>query len=351
MNLLLMAALLAGNAFFVGAQFALIAARRDQIEPLARAGHRSARITLGQMRRLSWMLAGSQLGIAACSLGLGAVAEPAVAGLLESAFDALSLPSGALHPVSFLLALAVVSYAHMVIGEMVPKNIALAAPLRSALLLGPLIAAWVRATRPILAAINGLANGVLRLFRVQPKSELDSTYTSAELTDLIAESVAEGLLTPTDQQRMLRALRLDEATVGSLTIATADLVTLRPDSTAGDLEDLVARTGYSRFPVRATDGDDHDELVGYVHAKDLLDLAQERSDATLPPRLVRPMLTVDAELPLSKAFSVLQRSGRHLGLVSAGGRTVGVVALEDVLEELVGEIHDASHIRGENATS
>jgi CBS domain containing-hemolysin-like protein len=350
MNLLIMAGLLAGNAFFVGAQFALIAARRDQIEPLARAGQRAARITLGQMRRLSWMLAGSQLGIAACSLGLGAVAEPAVAQILESSFDALSLPSGALHPVSFVLALAVVSYAHMVIGEMVPKNIALAAPLRSALLLGPLIALWVRATRPILAAINGLANGVLRLFRVQPKSELDSTYTSAELADLIAESVAEGLLTPTDQQRLIRAIRLDERTVRSVTMAMTDLVTLPPDSTAGDLEELVARTGYSRFPVRTTDADGHDDLVGYVHAKDLLDLSEDRVDAGLPARLIRPMLTVDAELPLTKAFSVLQRSGRHLGRVSADGRTLGVVALEDVVEELVGEIHDASHIDGEGAS-
>jgi CBS domain containing-hemolysin-like protein len=344
MNLLLVGVLLAGNAFFVGSQFALIAARRDQVEPIAEAGHRAARSTLRQMRQLSWMLAGTQLGIAACSLGLGAVAEPAFASILESVFHHLALPSGLLHPVSFVIALAVVSYAHMVIGEMVPKNIALAAPLRSALLFGPLIAAWVRMTRPVLVAINSVSIGVLRLFGVQVKSELDSTYNSAELSDLIAESVAEGLLAPTDEQWLLRALRLDQRATRSLTIELDQLVALEPDSTVGDLEALVARTGYSRFPIRTVGADGHDDLVGFVHAKDLLELHEARRSAPLPKRLIRPMVTVDADLSLTKAFTALQRSGRHLGRVTDGGRTRGVVALEDILEELVGEIEDASHI-------
>lgn len=346
MSLVLVIALLAGNAFFVGAQFALIAARRDQIEPLAQEGHRAARITLRQMRQLSWMLAGSQLGIAACSLGLGAVAEPAIAGYLEGGFDALHIPHGLLHPVSFLIALALVSYAHMVVGEMVPKNLALAVPLRSALLLGPLIAGWVRVTRPILVSINAAANGILRLVRVEPKTELESTYTPSELADLIAESVAEGLLHPDEQQRLLRALRLDQVTARDLTISLADLLTLPPNGTVGDLGDLVARTGYSRFPVRTTDGDGQPELIGYVHAKDLLGLDLTRPEMPIPAHLVRPMVTIDVALPLTKSFAALQRAGHHLGRVTEAGRTLGVVALEDIVEELVGEIEDASHVAG-----
>ena len=342
--MLLVVVLLAGNAFFVGAQFALIAARRDQIEPLAQQGHRTARVALGQMRHLSWMLAGSQLGIAACSLGLGAVAEPAFAHLLEGLFDALALPSGLLHPVAFVIALAVISYAHMVIGEMVPKNLALAAPLRAALVLSPPIAFWVRMTRPILVAINAAANGILRLFRVEVKSEINSTYTPAELADLIAESVAGGLLHPDDEQRLLRALRLDQVTTRSLAIPSERVVSLAPNSTVGDVEALIARTGYSRFPVSSPADSGSDELVGYVHAKDLLEIDDYEQSTPLPQRLIRPMVTIDADLPLTSAFSSLQRAGLHLGRVTEGGRTLGVVALEDVLEELVGEIQDASHI-------
>src|SRR5215207_596607 len=182
MSLLLVALLLAGNAFFVGAQFALVTSRRDQVEPLAKAGHRAARTTLHQMQQLPRMLAGSQLGIAACSLGLGAVAEPAFAQLLVAGFDALSLPARLLHPTSFVIALSLIAYAHMVIGEMVPKNLALAQPLRAALLLGPPMAAWVIATRPVLVAINAAANAILRVFRIELKSELPSAYTPEELT-------------------------------------------------------------------------------------------------------------------------------------------------------------------------
>jgi magnesium and cobalt exporter, CNNM family len=344
MSMVLVVVLLAGNAFFVGAQFALIAARRDQIEPLAQQGHRTAKITLGQMRRLSWMLAGSQLGIAACSLGLGAVAEPAFAHLLEGVFDALALPSGLLHPVAFIIALGVISYAHMVIGEMVPKNLALAAPLRSALVLGPPIALWVRVTRPILMAINATANGILRLFRVEPKTEISSTYTPEELADLIGESVAEGLLHPVDEQRLLRALRLDQVTTRALTIPSEQVVSVGPESTLGEVEALIARTGYSRFPVSSAADDGPGELVGYVHAKDLLELDRYDEQTPLPSRLIRPMVSIEADLPLTQAFSALQRADRHLGRVTDGGHTLGVVALEDVLEELVGEIEDASHI-------
>jgi CBS domain containing-hemolysin-like protein len=350
MSMLLVVVLLAGNAFFVGAQFALIAARRDQIEPLARQGHRAARVTFRQMRRLSWMLAGSQLGIAACSLGLGAVAEPAFAHILEGVFDALAIPHQLLHPVAFVVALGMISYAHMVIGEMVPKNLALAAPLRAALVLGPPIALWVRITRPILMAINAAANGILRLFRVEPKTELNSAYTPAELVDLIGESVSEGLLHPVDEQRLLRALRLDQVTARALTIPMEELVSVGPHSSASDVEALIARTGYSRFPVASPAADEPDELVGYVHAKDLLELDPADGEAPLPSRLVRPMVTIDADLPLTRAFSALQRAGRHLGRVTEGDRTLGVVALEDVLEELVGEIQDASHIDDQTRT-
>jgi CBS domain containing-hemolysin-like protein len=338
MSIVLAVLLLAGNAFFVAAQFSLITARRDQIEPLAEAGSRSARVALGQIQHLSRMLAGSQLGIAVCSLGLGAVAEPAFGHLLEGAFDTLRLPSGLLHPVAFLIALAFVSYLHMVFGEMVPKNLALAGPVRSALLLGPPMAGWVRGTRPLLVTINGLANGILRLVRIQPKDELATAYTPEELTDLFSESAAAGLLDPDEQERLARALALDRVTAGDLLLPLADLVTVTDATTGSELEQLVARTGYSRFPVRA--GAD---LVGYVHVKDLLELDPSAYRQPIPARLRRPMVIVEAGLPLTQAVAAMQRAGSHLGRVVRGPQTLGAIALEDILEELVGEVHDASH--------
>jgi CBS domain containing-hemolysin-like protein len=337
MRLLIAVLLLAGNAFFVGAQFALITARRDQIEPLARAGRRAARTTLAQMRHLPQMLAGSQLGIAVCSLGLGAVAEPGIADLLEGGFDALGLPEGLLHPIAFVLALAFVSYLHMVLGEMVPKNLALAGPVRAALVLGPPIALWVRCTRPVLLAINGLANAVLKVFRIEPKDELSEAYTAEELGDLISESAAEGLLDGEEQQRLTRALALDTATARDLLLPLASLVTVTASTTARELEQLVARTGFSRFPLRSGD-----TLTGYVHVKDLLDIDPADYDKPLPTR-VRPMVVVDAALPLTGSFTALQRAGNHMGRVQEAGRTLGAITLEDVLEELVGEVQDASH--------
>jgi len=330
-SLLLAVIFLLGNAFFVGAQFALITARADQVEPLAESGARGARAALAQMRGLSRMLAGSQLGIAACSLGLGAVAEPAFAHVLQSAFDAVHVPEGLLHSVSFVIALAFVSYCHMVLGEMVPKNLALAGPVRAALWLGRPMAMWVRATRPILVVTNGLANAVLRVLRVEPKDELGGSYTAADFADLFTASAAEGLLDHEEQRRLHRALRLEHTSAGDLLVPMTQLVTIGPGTTPRQLEQLVARTGHSRFPVSSGD-----ELPGYLHAKDILDLDESAFDEPIPARLWRAMVSLHPADSVSVVFTGLQRAGAHLGRVVESGRAIGVVALEDVLEPLVG---------------
>jgi magnesium and cobalt exporter, CNNM family len=340
MSLLLALAFLVGNGFFVGAQFALITARRDQIEPLAKSGNRAARTTLAQIRDLSRMLAGSQLGIAACSLGLGAVAEPAIAHLLENVFDAVRLPADVRHPIAFLFALALVSFCHMVLGEMVPKNLALAGPVNAALTLGPPMAAWVWLTRPILLVINGLANALLKLIKVDPAAELGGGYTADELTDVIAESAAGGLLDTTDQQRLTRALALSQRTARDITIAWHELATATGTATARDLEQLGATTGYSRFPVRAGK-----QVLGYLHAKDVLDVAAADYDKTVPSRLRRPMVDIDAKLPLTETLTAMQQAGSHLGHVTTNGDSLGVITLEDVLSQLIGDTNDSEGLR------
>ena len=174
---LLAVGLLLANAFFVGAEFALISARRTQIEPRVLEGSRRARITLKAMENVSLVMAGAQLGITACSLGLGAVGEPAVAHLLEPGFHALGVPDAWLHPVAFVVAMSIVVYLHVVLGEMVPKNLAIAGPERSALLLGPPMMAVVWVLKPVVVVLNAIANGLLRLVRVEPKDEVSSVFT------------------------------------------------------------------------------------------------------------------------------------------------------------------------------
>ncbi|HVX42837.1 MAG TPA: hemolysin family protein [Mycobacteriales bacterium] len=341
MTLVLIVVLLLGNAFFVAAQISCIAVRRDQIEPLARAGDRRARVSLNALRDIPMMLAGTQLGIALCSLGLGAVAEPGVASLLEDGFHALSLPDALLHPISFAIALGIVSFCHMVLGEMVPKNISLAGPVRVTLLLSLPFSMWVRVTRPLLRLISALADGVLRIVGVQPQAEASGAYTSAELADVIHHSAAEGMLDPEDMQRLDRALQFDAHTVREVAIPVEDLVTAKETTTVYELEDLVARTGFSRFPIVADA--DPSTVLGYLHIKDTLAIPESRLDTPIASRLRRPMIAIEADCPLLEACTKLQRAGTHLGRVTDGSGTVGIIALEDILETLVGTVHDASH--------
>lgn len=330
------AGLLLGNAFFVGAEFALISARRSQIEPRAAEGGRGARTTLWAMERVSTMLAGAQLGITVCSLGLGAVGEPALAHLIEPPFEALGLPPSLLHPIAFTLALALVVYLHMVLGEMVPKNIALAAPERSALILGPLLAAIVRLTRPIIWLLNASANGVLRLMRIEPREEVSSAFTAEEVAAMISESRREGLLDHEEHELLTGALQYERVHAHDLVIRHDGVVSVDRGVTAGEVEDLVARTGFSRFPVRNTDG----ALIGYLHVKDVLDL---EPDQRVPDGRIRQLPRIAADATVDDIVAELQRTGSHLGLVSRPATVLGVVALEDAIEELIGEVVDAAH--------
>jgi len=324
---------LLGNAAFVAAQFALITTRRDQVEPLAQAGNRRASVALAQMRGLDRMLAGSQLGIALCSLGLGAVAEPAFAHRLEQAFGAWSLPDSVLHPAAFVVALAFVSFCHMVLGEMVPKNLALASPLRSALALGLVMAVWTKLTGFVLTVISALANGLLRLGGVQPASELHTSYSTEDLVHLVNESAAEGLLERGDQRRLQQALAMDTLTLADILISLDNLVTLSPGARIADLQRVIAASGYSRYPIRAGN-----RLTGYVHAKGLLRLEALGPDARLPRDTHRPMSELAADTTMTAALEAMTKTNTHMAIVSSGPAQLGVTTLEDVLEKLLGEI-------------
>jgi len=331
--------LLAANAFFVGAEFALISARRTQIEPRAAAGSRVARTTIRAMENVSLVMAGAQLGITVSSLGLGAVGEPAVAHLLEPAFHALGVPDRLLHPVAFVVAMSIVVYLHVVLGEMVPKNIALAGPERSALLLGPPMMLVVIVLKPVVVTLNAIANAILRLMHVEPKDEVTSAFTRDEVAALVDQSRGEGLLPEDEYDRLAGALGFTERTVTSVLMPYDDLATVPRGATVEDVEAVCAATGFSRFPV-ADDG----ELLGYLHIKDVLETDPERRSRKVPDKWVRPFASVQPHDVLHDALESLQRRGAHMGrVVQEDGTVLGLVTLEDVLEELVGEIRDAAH--------
>ncbi|MEC3955994.1 hemolysin family protein [Nocardia sp. CDC153] len=343
---LLTLVLLLGNAFFVGAEFALISARRDRLEALAAQGKRSANTVIEAGQNLSMMLAAAQLGITICSILLGRVGEPAVAHLLEKPFDLLGVPDSLLHPISFALALTIVVILHILLGEMIPKNIALAGPERSALLLVPLHLMWLRLAKPLIALYNFAANITLRALRIEPKDELDATVSSVELAEMFGESRSEGLLDEEEHRRLTQALGSSDRIVADVMVPLDKTrsVPLRGDGTTlGDIESAVAETGFSRYPVRAADG----SLVGYLHVKDVLDLTadDDAGPGTPIPRTdIRPLPTLSMGTTLYEALARLRRTNSHLGrVVDSRGNTVGIVALEDLVEEFVGTVRDATH--------
>ena len=287
--------LLAGNAFFVGAEFALISARRDRLDTLAAGSGRTAlaaRTVLRATGRLPQMLAASQLAITVFSLLLGRLGEPAVAHLLEGPMSLLGLPEAAVAPVALAVALMLVVVAHMLLGEMVPRNIALAGPERAAMLLVPPFLLFTTAAGPVVTLFNRIAQVVLRLLRVRPRAELEAAFTSGELAVLIAESRREGLLDDAETDRLTRTLHAADATVADVLVPRDDLVSLPPQPRVGDVTAAVAATGFSRFPVRSAAGD---SWLGYLHVKDVLDLVDDgagsgtgAADATpVPPQRIR----------------------------------------------------------------
>ena len=340
--LLVAVLLLLTNAFFVAGEFALVSARRTKIEPQAAAGSRVARTTLRAMDNVSQVIAAVQLGITVASLALGAIAEPAVSHLLEPVFSTLSVPEDVVHPASFAIALLVVTYFHVVLGEMVPKNIALAGPERAAVVLGPPLMAIVTVLKPVVVALDATADAVVRLLRLEPASAVATTFTKAEVEALVDESREEGMLAEGEYERLSGALGFTTRPVASVLLPLESLETVPLHSRVGDVEAACAETGYSRFPVT-----DDGRLIGYLHVKDVIEPDPRGRSRTVEDRWVRPFATVHPADTLAGAMTTIQAKGAHLArVVDDEGGVLGVVTLEDVIEELVGEIRDASHAEG-----
>ena len=340
-NLGFMVLLLVANGFFVAVEFALIASRRTKLEAMAAQGSATARIAVGSMRHLNVQLAGAQLGITMASLALGYVAEPAVAGLLEDAIDrVVELPEGVLHTVGFVIALVIVSFLHMVLGEMVPKNIAIASPERTLLALALPNRAYVTLFGPVLRLLNGLSNIGVRLLGIEPRDELATAASADELAVMLGASRDEGLIEEVAHQLLTGALDLGDRAVRTVMVPRDQVVWLPRTATPAEAEALVVSSGHTRLVVV---GEGLDDVLGFLHAKDLLLVPSAARARPLPLGRVRRMVLVPEATMLEDALLAMQQARVHLALVTgADGGTMGIASLEDVIEALVGDIRDES---------
>ena len=344
MLLCLAIALIAGNAFFVAVEFALLAARRQRIEHWVDEGRFGASSALRQMRSLNLQLATCQLGITVMSLLLGWLIEPAIGSVIEGWFEHSPLPHATGTVLGVIVALTIVAFFHMVLGEMVPKSVALTAPERSATLLAPLQGAITFLVWPVVKVLDVLSRWGTRLLRVEPADELGQAHTPSELAVMMQESVASGELEATEHVLLAGALGFLDRRVSEVMAPAAQLVTVPTTATVVEAEELVHRSGHSRVLVVGTSDDD---VVGFLHAKDLLRIPDERRHGLLPPGLVRVALRVRPDERLSELLPRMRRARRHVAVVSerddrGADRVAGLVTLEDVLEAIVGDIRDES---------
>ncbi|WP_067781555.1 hemolysin family protein [Actinomyces vulturis] len=356
--------LLAGNAFFVGAEFAITSSRRAQLEPLAAEGNARARTALWALEHVSAMLATAQLGVTLCSTGLGVVAEPALAHMLAHPLAAIGLGEATAHAIAVIIALTFVVMVHVLAGEMVPKNLAIASPEKAALIFAPPLVALSRFFNPAVVVLNGIANSVLRLLGIEPKDEVSAAFTAQEVASIVERSRAEGVLAD-DTGLLSGALEFSEETAGSVMVPLDELITLPDNCTPEDVEREVAKTGYSRYPLvcastwpgklnddgdyqhggvdeRARSAASEMELVGYIHLKDVLYADGDERQQPVPAWLCRALVPVHAQDDVEDVLAAMQATGAHVGYVlDENEKTTGVVFLEDILEELVGEVRDA----------
>jgi len=343
--LLIALVLLGLNGFFVASEFALLAARRSRIEQLAADGDRRAGHALAGLRELTLMLAGAQLGITMCSLGLGAVAEPALAGIIEGALGkAFSLSSTVEHVIGFTLGLSIVVFLHMVVGEMAPKSWAIAHPEDSALRVARPFRLFCSLFRPVIRLLNWMANVSVRVIGVEPQDDRAMAHSPAELQLLLDESAGHGALAAEEHALLTRSLELSGLTAADAMTARRDIVAVAAGVTVEVAAAEAHRTGRSRVVVHEGD---LDHVRGFVHVKDLLTLPDGSWSTTLVGDVARPILVTPERHRLEDLLLEMRTGRDHIGLVvDEHGTVVGVVTLEDVIEELVGEIRDAAHAEG-----
>ncbi|WP_432056411.1 hemolysin family protein [Streptomyces sp. bgisy022] len=337
--LLLAAALLLilANGFFVAAEFGLVTVERPDAERAAATGDRRARRVVASLKELSFQLSGTQLGITLTSLVVGMLAEPALARLLHGPVTALGVPAGAVPGICVIVGVLLASAVQMVIGELVPKNWAVSRPLQVARFVAGPQYVFARVLRPVIAGLNAVANRLVRLFGIEPAQELASARSPGELVSLARHSARAGALEEDTADLFVRTLSLAELTAQHVMTPRVKVSALQSSATAQDVVNLTRATGLSRFPVYR---ERIDEVTGLVHLKDALAVPARDRLRTPVDTLARPPLLVPETLPVPALLARLRSEQPIAVVVDEYGGTAGVVTLEDIVEEIVGEVRD-----------
>ncbi|MEU1946521.1 hemolysin family protein [Streptomyces sp. NPDC020125] len=340
LSLLLLCAalvLILANGFFVAAEFGLVTVERPDAERAADEGDKRARTVVEALRELSFQLSGTQLGITITSLIVGMLAEPALGHLLTAPLEAVGLPHGAVSGIAVVLGMLLASAVQMVIGELVPKNWAVSRPLQVARFVAGPQYAFARFFRPVIALLNTVANRLVRALGVEPTEELASARTPGELVSLARHSARAGAIEQDTADLFVRTLSLGELTTQHVMTPRVRVSALHSSATAVDVLNLTRATGLSRFPVYR-----HrlDEVIGMVHLKDALAVPAGDRLRTSVSRIAQPPLLVPETLPVQPLLERLRSEQPIAVVVDEYGGTAGVVTLEDIVEELVGEVRD-----------
>ncbi|MEE1801348.1 hemolysin family protein [Streptomyces sp. NPDC101062] len=335
--LLLALALTLACAVFVAAEFSLTTIERGELERAAAAGERGAAGALEAAKRLTFQLSGAQLGITVTSLVIGMLAEPSLAVLLRGPLEATGLPGGAVPTVATLLGVSLSTVVLMVVGELVPKNWAISSPLAVAKVVAGPQRGFTAAFAPLIRHLNNTANRLVRRFGLEPAEELASARTPEELVALARHSAREGAIEADSAELFVRTLHLAELTAENVMTPRVDVRALEAHATATDAAHLTLATGLSRFPVYR---DSLDEVIGTIHIRDVLALDEERRDHTPVTELATSPMLVPDSLPVDRLLRRLRASRTMAVVIDEYGGTAGVATVEDIVEEVVGEVRD-----------
>ncbi|HJL88989.1 MAG TPA: hemolysin family protein [Acidimicrobiales bacterium] len=328
------------NGLFVATEFAVVASRPAVLEEAVRNGLRgaqAARRARGDLRR---QLSGAQVLITLSSVLLGILAEPAIGDLVGPVLEGLGLPSSVVSTLSWVVAIGAAAVLQMLVGELVPKNIAIAEPEATLRRLSPMHGVLVRLIAPAIWLLDGLATMAVRLFGQEPVDELEEAIGKPEMVAILAASRREGLIEDFEHDLLAGALDLGRRSVASVMIPRDQVVSVNRQMTVAEVERVVVDSGHSRLPVAASGGN---SFLGMIHVKDLLRLPEAAQDEPAPLEAIRRMLVVRRDQSLEATLMDMRASRIHLAAVGGShGETFGIVSMEDVIEELVGDIHDES---------
>lgn len=329
--------LVLGCGLFVAAEFALVTVDRSAVDRAVEAGDAGAVGVQKALRSLSTQLSGAQVGITVTNLAIGFLAEPAIAQLIRGPLTAAGVPGGAVPAIAITIALTVSTALTMIYGELVPKNLAIARPLATAQATQGFMRFFTAANRPMISALNGSANRIVRRLGLEPQEELRSARSANELASLVQRSADQGTLDPDTAELMERSVEFGTRTAGEIMTPRVRTQSLESTDRAIAVIELARGTGHSRFPVL----DENDEVVGTVHVKHAVALpVHERATARVRNIMVKPIVVPDS-LRLDPLLALLRRDGFQLAVVlDEYGGQAGIVTLEDVVEEIVGDISD-----------